>query len=552
MSFLRNFLALICVSLLLASLPVANAESFLTRPATAKGADAKTLVIYSETRSPYSLANELTALKLQLRRVASQLDTVLAAKVDTNQLAAADYVVVFCPQPFPNFAPEILEALAHSVRPVLWVGYGADQMARLPEFKGQFDVAPFASDKRVETVNYLGRNWNLPLPVWLPAQLDDTNGSTNIIMTVPVAANGELATHPLCWRRGAVTFFTALPTSTATSALFSDLLLDFFGATAPASAVCLRIDGYHCHQDHLEFRHMVDYLHERGRPFVVGVVPAYWDPVTKKIQELDSQPEFVSALRYAQKNGGRLVLQGYVNARKSGTGQEPEFWDSTLDRPFADDSAEYVRERVYQGVRKLVKQGLFPIGWQTPFNAASHTDYEEIAKHFSTAIERVQLSDATGLENFGGTAVAQDDFGRRIVPENLGAVTGTTNALAAIQSRVEILTKLRGTVATVSFPAYLTEEKLIPAARLLEQTKLPFLDLAEGDNWVQLPDLILLTGKAQRTVTLKDALIRWKAYDLAGNLVDSETEPQSTTGERVFQRRGKGDYELFEIIEAQP
>ncbi|MFM2083043.1 MAG: hypothetical protein RL380_1734, partial [Verrucomicrobiota bacterium] len=46
----------------------------LARLNSAKGADAKTLVIYSETRAAYSLADDLTALKLQLRRVAGSLE----------------------------------------------------------------------------------------------------------------------------------------------------------------------------------------------------------------------------------------------------------------------------------------------------------------------------------------------------------------------------------------------------------------------------------------------------------------------------------------------
>jgi hypothetical protein len=69
---------------------------------------------------------------------------------------------------------------------------------------------------------------------------------------------------------------------------------------------------------------------------------------------------------------------------------------------------------------------------------------------------------------------------------------------------------------------------------------------------VQLPDAILLTGNAQRRATLVNAQVTWKAFDRAGNLLASETEAKPASGERVFQRRGKGDYELFEIIEAKP
>jgi uncharacterized protein YdaL len=402
-------------------------------------------------------------------------------------------------------------------------------------------------------VNYRGRDWNQPLAFWMPVRLESTN-SGKVIMSVPVAeTNNETASYPVSWRSGHVTFFSALPTATATSPLFGDLLLDYYGVTnAGDSQVCVRIDGYHCHYDHLEFRHLVDYLHEQGLPFTVGVIPAFWNPDTKKVEELDTQPEFVAALRYAQQNGGSLILQGYANARQAPTGQDQEFWDGELDRPYADDSPEYVRERVEQGVRQMIAKGLFPVGWETPYNAASRTDYAEIARHFSTGVERTQLSDATSLETFAGPAVTLDDFGRTIVPENLGTATGDKAVLVRIRDTSEMLTQLRGTVATVSFPAYLTEDKLKQVVGLLERWKAPFTDLAAGDNWVQLPEVILLTGKAQRTVTLVNARITWKAYDRAGNKLSEETEPQPASGERVFQRRGKGDYEVFEIIEAKP
>ena len=547
------FLAQIAVLAFFSVQCLAGPQSVFNRPLSAKGADAKTLVVYTETRAPYSLADELAALKLQLRRVDSRLEAVSAQQVDTNTLAAADYIVVFCPQPFPALHASLLEAIARSSHPVLWVGYGADQLTRLSQFDGQFAIAPFASTQPVEQVSYLGHDWKLPLTGWLPVLFNTSNTASIAIISATTVTNGESTSHPISWKSGQVTFFAASPTAAANSPLFSDLILDFYGVTQlPAAAACVRIDGYHCHQDHLEFRRLVDDLNQRGISFVVGVIPAYWNPATKKIEELDSQPEFVAALRYAQSHGGRLVLQGYVNTRKASTGQEPEFWDAALDRPLSDDSAEYARERLQQGLRQMLKRDLFPLGWITPFNSASRTNYAEIARHFSTAIERVQLSDATALDNYSGTAVTQDDFGRLIIPENLGTVTGQKAALGQIQSRAELLTQLRGTVSTLAFPAYLTDDKLAQAIRLLDQMKTPFLDLADGNHWVQLPETVLLTGNAQRRITLQNATIKWKAFDRNGKLLAEETEPAVATGEHLFQRRGQGDYELFQIIETKP
>lgn len=554
MRFPSDPLVRFCAFILLFSLVPAARAQISGRPSPAAGAGAKTLVAYSSTHTTYSLADDLNALKIQLRRVATQVEAVPVTQADAAKIAAADYTVVFCPQPLPKLSEDFLKAVAQSSKPVLWVGYGADQLAQQPEFKGQFTVSEFASSQSAETVNYLGHEWQQPVSLWLPVQLDPTNSKATVVMTVPTTStNNETTLHPVCWKSRQVTFYAAQPTATANCALFSDALLDFYGVTnAALPAICLRIDGYHAHQDHLEFRNLVDNLHSRGHPFILGVIPAYYDPETKKIEDLDTQPEFVAALRYAQRNGARLVLQGYADTRKLGTGQEPEFWNSATDAPFNDDSAEYVRERVQQGVRQMVSHGLFPLGWQTPYNSASRADYGQIAAHFSTAAERVQLSDATALETFAPTAIAQDDFGRSIIPENLGALTGQKGILPKIQSRVELLTQLRGTVAGCAFPAFLADDKLAILVSVLEKTKAPFLDLADGDNWVQISDVVLLTGNATRTATLKNARIHWKAFDRNGDLLAEDDSQQAVTGEHEFKRRGKGDYEVFQINEANP
>ena len=93
-------------------------------------------------------------------------------------------------------------------------------------------------------------------------------------------------------------------------------------------------------------------------------------------------------------------------------------------------------------------------------------------------------------------------------------------------------------------------EKLTGLVETLEGFSIPFLDLADLDDRVELPDAILLVGGARRTVTLLNALVRWKAFDRAGNLLAEKQEPGISSGKRDFQRTGAGDYQLFEFGEA--
>ncbi|HTI97603.1 MAG TPA: DUF2334 domain-containing protein [Dongiaceae bacterium] len=542
----------LCLVTGLTALSPATAQS-LSCPAPGRGAGAKTLVVYAATRQAFSLADDLAALKMELRRVATTVTAVPVTAADPNQMLAADYLVIFCPQPLPRLPAPLLQAVAARTNAVLWVGYGAEELGRLPEFKGQFLVTPYAAGQPAKQIHYRGRDWAEPLATWLPAQVPAPNAT--IIMTVTEPAAGQTNSHPLCWTLGAVTFFAGLPTQTENCALFSDKLLDFYGVTTvTAAAVCLRIDGYHCRQDHQEFRHMVDYLAQRGHPFVVGVIPAYWDPEEHKLLEMDSQPEFVAALRYAQQHGGRLILEGYRAARQNRPGTEPEFWDAVADRPLTNDTPQRVQDRVYRGVREMWWRGLFPLAWETPQYAAAQADYAEFASCFSTAFERMQLSDATALATFAGTAPARDEFGRLVVPENLGVVTGQRESLVRLYHRAEVLTRLRGTIASCSFPAYLSEGRLIQTVKLLEQMKVPFLDLAEGDHLVCLPEAVFLTGAAEFPTTWQNdqGTIGWQAFDRAGKLIAEDAAPESKSGNRILKRRGDGDYEVFHLNKAQP
>src|ERR1041385_6402711 len=129
----KHFL-FVCVGVLLAATSGLRA-AILSPALSAKGAEAKTLVIYTSTHAPYSLANDLVALKVQIRRVATQVEEVDAAHAEPVRIAAADYVVVFCPQPFPTLPKPLLQAIAQSQHPVLWVGYGADNLEHLPPFE---------------------------------------------------------------------------------------------------------------------------------------------------------------------------------------------------------------------------------------------------------------------------------------------------------------------------------------------------------------------------------------------------------------------------------
>lgn len=541
-------------TLILGATVAVSAQAVETAPAfpvPGQGADSKTLLVHSATRTAYGLGDALAALRLQMRRVSTRLTTTSIAEVASNTLAEADYLVVFCPQPGPELPAGFLQTMASRTQPVLWIGFGLDQLETLPRFADQFEASAQAADRALDRVQYRGRAWTAPVFPWIPVTLG-SNAGERVVMRLDDTAKTPAAAHPLCWAQSNFTFLAAVPASAPMHFLFGDLLLDFFGVAQVAPArVFLRLDGVSAWSNQAEFRRMVDFLQGRNLPFIVGVVPATRDPVTGHVDDLDTQPEFVASLRHAQQHGGRLILHGYTGTYTNEPGAGHEFWDVDSDRPLPEDNAAYARQRLLKGARQMLKHGLFPLAWATPHYAAPRVTYAEVARVFSTGVERVQLSDATWQDLGTAAAFTRDRHGRWLVPENLGFVRGGAagDPFADVKAAAETVLGLRGAVGGCSLHAYQPLARLTGLVAVMEEWKTPFLDLADLDHAVVLPEAVLLVGRARHTATVRKATVRWRAFSRDGQQLAEEQEATLTEGTRTFERRGRGDYELFEITE---
>src|SRR5204862_141050 len=159
----------VSLSLLLA-VGQSAAQSF-TRPVPGRGVGVNTLVVYTHTRPAYSLADGLESLKLRLHRVTTRLETVSISKVAPDRIADADYLVVYCPRLCSDLPKDFLRVIAETNKPVLWIGFGADQLAELVPFKGRFESSAFAAGTAVTNISYRGRDWNVTVDPWIPATL---------------------------------------------------------------------------------------------------------------------------------------------------------------------------------------------------------------------------------------------------------------------------------------------------------------------------------------------------------------------------------------------
>jgi len=508
-----------------------------SRPVPGKGAHSKTRILFTASHGPYSLLNSLELLKLQLGRFDSALDTIPLYQATPANVLECDYLVVLSLEPHETLPTNIISAIASAPIPVLWVGLGIDVLARMPSLRGQIELGATSEPQSGRVVNYRGKDWDVGAFSYREVRLPRKSGAQELLRLGQNTRQGRPAGALVCCRSKQFTLFAAEPQNGALGLVFEDILFDFFGVQEAAGpAVLLRINGYHAGHNHREFKRMADYLHARSIPFAVSI-----SGLNDRTKLSDTGVEFISALRYGQQRGGRIVLQG-----SDAPSPSAEFWDDRTDRPRMQITGGGIRNRITSVAQAALGSDLLPIAWQTPRYAASAYSYQEIGSVFGTALERVQLSDATSRDNYASGGLTADQHGRSILPENLGFISESSNALAGVHARADLLKDLRGTILGASFDAFLSVAQLVQLVDLLESYQLPFIDLADFNNRVELPSAVLLTGDATAKVTLQNATIRWKTFNRAGQLLAEDEQRTKVNGQREFKRIGIG---VFEVIE---
>jgi uncharacterized protein YdaL len=145
----------------------------------------------------------------------------------------------------------------------------------------------------------------------------------------------------------------------------------------------------------------------------------------------------MKALRYAQDNGGEVLLHGYTHdvagtaaCAALGSGSGYEFWDRCAQVPLAQDSREFARGRVVSAKKLLIKAGFSAVAWVTPHYAASPDDYQVFGKYFDRVVQRVCYLIAarktggapTYISQFFPYTIYKDHYGQFVWPEDLGFV----------------------------------------------------------------------------------------------------------------------------------
>ncbi len=319
--------------------------------------------------------------------------------------------------------------------------------------------------------------------------------------------------------------------------LFSDMLHDILHEQHEEShSALIRIEDVTPLENPDKLRDIADVLGAREIPFLVGVVPFYVDPGENVRVSLSDKPEIVDALKYMVANGGTIVMHGVTHQYKGVTAADFEFWDEATNKPIQGETKEAIERKLELGISEFMKNGLYPLLWETPHYTASFLLYQTIPEYFSTSMEQRLAIEDFDYSQFFPYIINRDLFGQKIIPENLGYIPLDPDIVKSRGYVQGLITNARTNLivrdgfASNFFHAFVNLnllEELVDSIRGMGYT---YVDVKDWTMWVKSKDRIILSGSQSYSLNLDDQYLSEVYFNTNGEVVKRIVSDQRLKG----------------------
>ena len=319
--------------------------------------------------------------------------------------------------------------------------------------------------------------------------------------------------------------------------LFADMLHDILGEQHKEShSAIIRIEDISPMDNPDKLRDIADFLASKGIPFAVGVIPFYVNPGEGIRVSLSDKPDLVDALKYMVKNGGTIIMHGSTHQYKGITASDFEFWDEVTNKPIKDETEASISRKIDLGIQEFMKNGIYPVIWETPHYTASIQLYKTIAKYFSTCMEQRLAIEDFDHSQFFPYIINKDIYGQKIIPENLGYVpldpdkNVSRKAVEDIIQGAKTNLAVRDGFAACFFHEFLDMDLLKELVDGVTALGYTYIDLREQTNWVKTKDRVILTGSQSYTVNLEDQYLVEAYYGKNGEIKEKVHSDKKISG----------------------
>lgn len=427
----------------------------------------------------------------------------------------------------------------HTNKQIVWLNTGFAEFSSNPEVgkKFGFRVTVLDSTSSFDGVRFSGKFFTKGEPNLNRVQIQDRSAKV-----LAVASSSKTRREsPYMVQSKNLLYIADSPFASASETdrylLFSDYLHEIIGEQHEEShSALIRIEDVGPLDDPDKLREIADKLSSLGIPFLVGVYPIHVDPGIPLRVTLSEKPDMVDALKYMVRNGGTIVMHGTTHQYKGVSAVDFEFWDESTNKPIRDETVEAISRKLDLGIQEFMKNGLYPLVWETPHYTASFQLYKTVSKYFSTAMEqRLSIEDYDYSQYFP-YVIKKDLFGQRIYPENLGFVRLDT---VRSVSEGDVQKIIRGAKANLAvrdgfaacfFHSFLDLDLLEELVKGIQKLGYTYIDLREQTHWAKTKDRVILSGSQSFTITLDNQYLLEAYYDQHGEIRRKETSERRIKG----------------------
>ena len=367
---------------------------------------------------------------------------------------------------------------------ICWLGYGIENLL---EHK-KYNLDYVGKTNNIVSVNYRGKSYNLDEHyVFNIVESKDT--SNKVIGNI----NDTLNKYPYIINDKNLFYVSKLDLDGVLFYIFCDSLNDIFNIkTFDKGRIFVRIEDVHAFREPKNLVEIADYLSSKNIPFTIALIPAYVNPKNHKVITLSESPEIVKAIKYMQDKGGTVILHGYTHQYKKEevSGEGYEFWDGKKDEPLKENMKIFVKDRVLNGLRVCIENGIYPLAFEAPHYATESEGYKELKKYFSTYMGQHQNNDKKFSTNTYPYIIRDTEEFNIFIPENLGYIDPEDKfTFQNIKENLNKLSIVRGFSGGFFFHSYLNIEYLKNTIEYLEKQNIEFMNLRDFNNWVKVDEI---------------------------------------------------------------
>ena len=423
---------------------------------------------------------------------------------------------------------EFLKDVRSSRQPFCWLGLNIDQLLADSKTRRQFGLRYLGNlgshtAWRVEYQGTLFPRENFTLTVVEPVE----GGQAEVRAT---AVQGDNARKPYALRRGRFWYFAEFLSGGGQEGsrylVFCDLLHEILEIDhARQSQALVRIEDVSAEAEPGDLRMASDALSKRHIPFQIATIPLYRNPWNNVEMRLSDRPQVVEAIHYMIGRGGTPVMHGWSHQYHSSTGDDYEFWDGIRNKPIAGDSEQETVHRLDAGLAELFRNNIFPIAFETPHYAASAADYRAMQQRFKLFYERTMPTpNLVSVQYFPYPVI--DEFGRYVVPENLGYLPLEKPDPKVIIENARYMRVVRDGLPSFYFHPFLDAKLLGQVVDGISALGYHFVSLREfGGEVEDAGRYAVRTQSGPVQLSPQDEFWRLRRFDAAGNLASEQTSP---------------------------